>query len=77
MHATITDDGPAEIHVFADSDLASCPHTAKSTSGIIVQLSRDRVAFLSCGRARNNRPSQDPRQKLSVSLWPRPSTATC
>ena len=40
-HATITDEGPAEIHVFTDSDLASYLsylHTAKSTSGIVVQL---------------------------------------
>ena len=38
MHSTVSGEGPAEIHVFTDSDLASCPHTAKSTSGIVVQL---------------------------------------
>ena len=37
---------PPTLQVFTDSDFASCPHTAKSTSGIVYQISTGESRFL-------------------------------
>ena len=38
VHATVTGKAPAELHAFTDADFSSCPHAAKSASGIVVQI---------------------------------------